>query len=176
MYITRTGQIDPTMTGRTRTWDEALHFLWDSPWVGLGFQADRFLLGGEHMHNAFLHVIFQAGLLGGLAIIIGLVIVWGYLIKYFFLAPPADKSLIPAEIPAVFMFVTISSVTESTFAYFSAAWLLSAPIVPYVMALHNHMRKVSAREAKERSLRIQLARRQAQFLEPVPQVPRPDGT
>ncbi len=175
MYITRTGRIDPTMTGRTRTWDEAIHFFWDSPWVGLGFQADRFYLGGEHMHNAFLHAIFQSGLLGGLAIILGVVIVWGYIIKYFFLAPPADRSLIPAEIPAVFMFVTISSVTESTFAYFSAAWLLSAPIVPYVMALHNQMRRVSSREAKERSLRLRLARRQTQFLDPAPQMPPPEG-
>ncbi len=175
MYMTRTGHIDPTMTGRTRTWDEALHYFWDSPWVGLGFQADRFYLGGEHMHNAFLHVIFQAGFLGGLAIIIGIIIVWGYIIKYFFLAPPADKSLIPAEIPAVFMFVTISSVTESTFAYFSAAWLLSAPIVPYVMALHNRMRRVSAQEAKERTMRLRLARRRTQFLGPPPQVPRPEG-
>jgi len=167
LYITRTGHFDPTMTGRTVTWEEGWHYLWDSPWVGLGFQADRFYLR-EHMHNAFLHVLFQSGFLGGGAILIGIVIVWGYILKYFFLQPPRDKSLIPPEIPAVFLFVTISSVTESTFAYFSAAWLLSAPIVPYVMALHRHVTRISAKETRERVLRVRLARRKARFL-PYPQ-------
>ena len=167
LYITRTGHFDPTMTGRTVTWEEGWHYLWDSPWVGLGFQADRFYVR-EHMHNAFLHVLFQSGFLGGGAMLIGIVIVWGYILKYFFLQPPRDKSLIPPEIPAVFLFVTISSVTESTFAYFSAAWLLSAPIVPYVMALHRHVTRISAKETRERVLRVRLARRKARFL-PYPQ-------
>jgi len=165
LYITRTGHIDPTMTGRTTTWEEGMHYMGDSPWVGFGFQADRYFLGGQHMHNAFLHVFFQAGFLGGGAIIIGLAIVWAYMIKYFFLHQPADRSLIPPEIPAVFLFVTISSFTESTFAYFSAAWLLSAPIVAYVMALHQHMRRISVRAAQERAWQVRLARRKARVLE-----------
>jgi hypothetical protein len=73
------------------------------------------------------------------------------------------------------MFITISSVTESTFAYFSAAWLLSAPIVPYVMALNKHMRKVSAKAAWDRAVRIRQARREARFLDPAPQMPRSEG-
>jgi hypothetical protein len=87
------------------------------------------------------------------------------MIKYFFLHQPADRSLIPPEIPAVFLFVTISSFTESTFAYFSAAWLLSAPIVAYVMALHQHMRRISVRAAQERAWQVRLARRKARVLE-----------
>jgi len=158
LYITRTGHVDTTMSGRTVTWDEGLHLLWQSPWMGFGFQADRYFLG-EHMHNAFLHVLIQSGLLGGLAILVGLAIVWFYLIKYFFLQQPSDKSLIPAEIPAVFLFVTISSVAESTFAYFSAAWLLSAPIVAYVMALHRHIRRISTKASQEQVLWARLARR-----------------
>ena len=163
-YITRTGHIDPTMSGRTRTWGEAWNYLWGSPWVGFGFQADRYLLGSEHLHNAFLHAFFQSGILGGAAIVLGLAIVWMYILKYFFFQPPADKSLIPPEIPAVFLFVTVSSITESTFAYFSAAWLLSAPIVPYVMALHTRMRRVSALADRERAWRFRLARHRARAL------------
>lgn len=165
LYITRTGHIDPTMTGRTATWEGGVHYLADSPWIGYGFQADRYLLGGEHMHNAFLHVLFQAGILGGGAILIGLAIVWAYIIKYFFIHQPADRSLIPPEIPAVFLFVTISSFTESTFAYFSAAWLLSAPIVAYVMALHRHIRRISVKAAQERAWQVRMARRKARVLE-----------
>jgi O-antigen ligase len=158
LYITRTGQIDTTMTGRTATWSDGLHVIWDSPWVGFGFQADRYLLHA-HMHDAFIHVLIQSGLLGGGAILLGIVIAWFYLIKYFFLEQPPDKSLIPPEIPAVFLFVTISSVTESTFAYFSAAWLLSAPIVAYVVALHLRMQRISAEAAQERIMRTRLGHR-----------------
>lgn len=158
LYFTRTGQVDLTLTGRTTTWGEGWHLLGESPWVGLGFQADRAYLG-THMHNAFLHVMVESGLLGGGAILLGFLIVWHYLIKYFLIKRPADKSLIPPEIPAIFLFVTFSSLTESTFAYFSAAWLLSAPIVAYVVALHRHLQRASAKADQERAVRILLARR-----------------
>jgi len=165
LYITRTGHVDLTMTGRTLTWEEGLQVLWKSPWVGFGFQSDRYFLK-QHMHNAFLHVFFQSGFLGGGAILLALAIVWYFLIKYFLLEQPADKSLIPPEIPAVFLFVTISSVMESTFAYFSAAWLLSAPIVAYVVALHRHLRRARAKAARERLLRWRLAKSGLQAAEP----------
>jgi O-antigen ligase len=158
LWFTRTGQLDLTMSGRTVAWEEGWTYLAGSPWVGLGFQSDRYFLH-THMHNAFLHVLFQAGFLGGGGILIGYAIVSYYVIKYFFLTKPADKSLISPEIPAIFLFVTISSITESTFAYFSATWLMGAPIVAYVMALHQHMRAISAKATQERTLRLQLARR-----------------
>jgi len=157
LYITRTGHFDPTMTGRTLTWAEGWRVLWQSPWVGFGFQADRYFLR-MHMHNAFLHIFLQSGFLGGGAMLMGLAIVWYYLIKYFIFQQPSDRSLIPPEIPAVFLFVTISSITESTFAYFSAAWLLSAPIVAYVVALHRHLRRARAKEAREKLLTWRLAK------------------
>jgi O-antigen ligase len=158
LWFTRTGQLDLTMTGRTTAWEQGWTYLAGSPWVGLGFQSDRYFLH-THMHNAFLHVLFQAGFLGGGGMLIGYAIVSYYLVKYFFLRRPADKSLIPPEIPAIFLFVTISSITESTFAYFSATWLMGAPIVAYVMALHRHMQAVSAKAIRDRAIRLELARR-----------------
>jgi len=161
-YLLRGRPIDLTMTGRTKIWAEGWHLLWKSPWMGFGFQADRYYLSGWHLHNAFLHVLLQSGFLGGGAILIGLAIVWYYLIKYFILHQPSDKSLIPPEIPAVFLFVTISSIMESTFAFFSAAWLLSAPIVAYVMALHRHLRRARAKAAWEKLLRSRLPKHSLQ--------------
>jgi len=172
LYLTRTGSIDLSLTGRTHIWQGGWRLLWQSPWVGLGFQADR-IYGVGHMHNAFLHVLVQSGFVGGLAIIIGIAIVWYYTIQYFFINQPADKSLIPAEIPAVLLFTTISSITESTFAYFSAAWLLCAPIVPYVMALHRRMQTMSRKAAQERGLRIRLERRNSRLSESPVETPRP---
>ena len=157
-YITRTGKIDLSLTGRTVAWAAGWDVFWKSPWCGLGFQADRYYLGGLHIHNAFLHVFLQGGLLGGGAIIIALLSVWFLTLKHFFLHPPRDKHLIPPEIPGVLLFVTFSSVTESTFAYYSAAWLLSAPIFVYVVALDRHVRRSRAKAAWEEALRRRVAR------------------
>ena len=166
LYITRTGHLDLTMTGRTQAWQEGWRLLAQSPWVGFGFEADSLCLG-LHLHNAFLHALLQSGLLAGGAMILGLGIVWYLLIKYFFFRQPTDKSLIPPEIPAVFLFVTISSFLESTFAYFSATWLLSAPIVAYVIALHRHMRRITLKARRERLLgRIRSGRRKPRVILP----------
>ena len=164
-YLTRTGHIDLTMTGRTVYWQQGWRLLWKSPWVGFGFQADRYYLAGAHMHNAFLHVLIQSGFLGGGAILIGLAIVWYFLIQDFFLRQPTDKSLIPPEIPAVFLFMTISSVAESTFAYYSAAWLLSAPIVAYAIALHRKIQRALAAAARERGKTMRFGRRRPRELD-----------
>ena len=172
LYLTRTGHVDLTMTGRTTIWEAGWRLLWTSPWVGSGFQADRFYMGGLHMHNAFLHVLVQAGFVGGIPIIMGLAIVWYYTIYYFFICQPPDKSLIPPEIPAILLFTTLSSLTESTFAYYSAAWLLSAPIVGYVMALHRRMVRVSRSTAQVRAARNRLARSGSRNLSTSPQVPK----
>ena len=159
-YITRSGHIDTnvvTMSGRTVTWEEGWKLFVQSPLWGFGFQADRYYLG-QHLHNAYLHVFVQAGILGGGAILLALMIVWLLTIKYFFVRPPKDRSLVPPEIPGVLLFVTISSVTESTFAYFSAAWLLSAPIFPYVLALDRQIRRSRALDALQRNRELPLTR------------------
>jgi O-antigen ligase len=170
LYFTRGHRFDPTLTGRTHAWEAGWRLLWESPWVGLGFQADRHYLG-VHMHDAFLHALIQSGFMGGGAIFLALAIAWSYTIKYFFRYQPSDRSLIPPEIPAIFLFVTVSAITESTFAYFSAAWLLSAPIIAYVTALHRHMRRISLQASQEREQRIRLARRKSRVLAPMPEVP-----
>jgi O-antigen ligase len=141
LYITRTGRIDLTMTGRTRIWEEGWALFLKSPWWGFGFQADRYYLEGQHMHDAFLHALVQSGVLGAGALFLALVVVWVLTIKHFILWQPADKLLISSEIPGVLMFITLSSATESTFAYYSAAWLLSAPIFAYVLALNKQLQR-----------------------------------
>jgi hypothetical protein len=116
------------------------------------------------MHNAFLHVLVQAGILGGGAILLALGVVWFFTLKHFYFEQPKDRSLIPSEIPGVLLFVTISSFAESTFAYFSAAWLLSAPIFGYVMALEFKSRKSRAIAAWARRQIARDARRRSRNL------------
>jgi len=177
-YFTRSGKLDESVTsmsGRTYYWEEGLKLFQSSPWVGGGFQADR-IFGGYHVHNAVVAALLEGGIIGGGAIIIGILLIWFLIIKYFYFRRPSDAKLIPAEIPGVYMFLTASSVTESTFTYFSAAWLLSAPIVIYVLMLHRHLQTVTWREAQERSQKIRLARSQSRTLEPeldLPHSPTP---
>jgi O-antigen ligase len=147
LYITRTGHVDTSMTGRIVIWARGWELFLRSPATGLGFQADRFYLAWQHMHNAFLHALVQAGILGAAPLYIALVAVWRLIIKHFVSRQPRDKSLIPPEIPAVLLFITISSITESTFAYYSATWMLSAPIFAYVVALDRHLKESSAKAA-----------------------------
>jgi len=101
-YFTRTGHLDTTMTGRTETWQQGLQIIRESPWVGLGFQADRIYLQLQHMHNAFLSAILQAGIVGGGALFLALTIIGFLIVKYFFIRPLRNKDLIPAEIPGIF--------------------------------------------------------------------------
>ena len=166
LYITRSGRIDPTMSGRTETWRQGWELFLKSPWWGFGFQADRFYLWGEHMHNALLHALVQSGILGGGALLLALLVVWRLTVKHFFIRPPRNTALIPPEVPGVLTFFTISSVTESTFAYYSAAWLLSAPIFAYVTALDRHIRRSDVMAAWDRSLRDRLARNSPRAPEP----------
>ncbi len=144
LYLTRTGKVDLSITGRTRVWVEGWDLFLRSPWWGFGFQADRVYLSGQHIHDAFLHVLIQTGVLGGGAAILALTVVWWVTAKHFVFRQPRDKSLIPPDIPGVLLFITISSISESTFAYYSAAWMLSAPIFPYVLALDRMLRKSGA--------------------------------
>lgn len=167
LYFTRgKSQIDLTFTGRTLIWERGWKLLWQSPWLGFGFQADRLYLDGWSMSNAFLHALVQSGIPGGGAVIVAMGIAWYYTIHYFFLHQPADKSLIPAEIPAIFLFTTVSSLTESTFSYYCATWLLSAPIIAYVMALHRHMKNAAQQVAQDREQLVRLARRKSRVLGP----------
>jgi O-antigen ligase len=167
-YFTRgAGHVDLTMTGRTVTWHDGLKLINTSPWIGLGFQADRLYLD-QHMHNALLLALAQSGFLGGIALTLGVFLISFLIVRDFFIVRPRNKDLIPAEIPGIFLFVVVSSIAEGTFAYFSAAWLLSAPIVVYVLTLHQQIRQSTLAAASARARRILFRRRQLRE-EPAPE-------
>lgn len=131
-YLTRLQEFDPTLTGRTETWRRGWELFQQSPWIGLGFQADRFFLEGKHMHDALFHALVQAGLLGTLAFVGAYVVMWFLVVRVYVACPAQDLASLAAEVPGVLAFFTISSVTESTFAFFGAAWLLTAPVLAYL--------------------------------------------
>lgn len=130
-FGTRGQGFSPTLTGRTRQWLEGLAATRQSPWVGLGFQADRYYLHGIQLENAPLHALIQAGIVGAIAFVLAFILAWFLLAKLY--TSPLSRRL-PDEIPGVLAFFTIMSVTEST-AFYGANWLLLAPVVAYIQVL-----------------------------------------
>lgn len=126
-FGTRAQGFDPTLTGRTHIWGQALQVIWRSPWVGFGFRADRYFVH-QDMQNSFLHAWIEAGTLGAIAYTAAFALAW-YLIKRLYTSRRSNS--LSDEIPGILMFFTVMSITE-TAAWYSANWLLLGPALAYI--------------------------------------------
>ena len=133
-YGTRTGHFDPSFTGRTNTWHEGWKLFLRSPWIGFGFQADRYFLQGQHMHDALMHALVQTGLLGTVAFVLAIALGVVLMAKLYIASQVRRATVFRDEVPGLLAFFIVLSVTEST-AYFSADWLLLAPVLAYIQVL-----------------------------------------
>jgi O-antigen ligase len=160
-YITRGGAFDPTLTGRTVTWQEAWKLFEESPLLGLGFHADRIYLSyleyGQHTHNALLHALIQTGVLGTLPLLAALVIAWILVLRIYRGRAFSGQYSLPLEVPCVLAFVTASSITESTFALYNVYWLMIAPCFAYLQVAHQQ-RAVELRHAVREHSRLPFVR------------------
>jgi O-antigen ligase len=129
-FGSRTGQFDPTLTGRTVTWQQGWELLGSSPLVGLGFFADRIFLQMQHIHNGLLHALIQSGILGSAAFVGAFVVAWLMVLRLYLVRGSTAFFLHP-EVPAVLLFFTLMNVTEST-AQFSSNWLFLAPVMAWI--------------------------------------------
>jgi hypothetical protein len=131
-YWTRGGRFDPTLSGRTAAWQQGWEVFNTSPWVGLGFHADRwFLAQAQHIHNGLLHALLQSGLIGTAAFVAAFAAALVFMVRLYWLGPESRRLPLAAEVPGILIFFTIMNVTESS-AYFSANWLLLAPAMAYL--------------------------------------------
>ena len=119
-----------------------------SPWVGLGFHADRWFLAGAHIHNGWLHALLESGLIGTAAFVAAFAVALAFMVRLYWLAPESRRLPLAAEVPGILIFFTVMNVTEST-AYFSANWMLLAPAMAYLQLAFW----------KERTFRFGIARR-----------------
>ena len=146
IFGTRNEGFDPTLSGRTGQWMEGLAAVRHSPWVGLGFQADRFYLHGTQLENALFQALIQAGVLGTLAYVAAYGLAWFLVIRLYI---SHDSSKLPDEIPGILMFFTVMSVTESI-AFYSADWLLIAPVLAYIQVFAWQHKTLRAKFADAR--------------------------
>jgi O-antigen ligase len=158
-FGTRNGGFDPTLTGRTAEWMQGLAAFWQSPWVGLGFQADRYYLHGVQLENSFLHALIQTGILGTLAYIVAYILTW-YLMVRLYLSPRSGE--LPDEIPGILAFFTVFSITESI-SYYSAAFLLLAPVLAYIQIVAWQEGFLKGRRSYSRNSMVRVGRREFAF-------------
>jgi exopolysaccharide production protein ExoQ len=147
LYLTRGKGIDPTLTGRTATWAQGWDALQQSPLVGLGFWADRYFLRGANIQNTFFDALMQSGFLGLIPLVIALVWVWIGIMRLNATKAFAETSSLPAELLGVMAFLTVYSLTEVTYSFYSVGWIVMAPLFAYVQLRVHHFDRAKANPA-----------------------------
>lgn len=124
-----------TLSGRTITWKDAWNLFLSSPLIGRGFQADRYFLNGQHVHNTMLHVLIQAGLLGAVPFILAFFMI--VLILFRLLKSDEvekNEKMFLIVLTGSFAFLCLRGTMESL-AYYSADWLFVVPVIAYIQSL-----------------------------------------
>lgn len=129
------------LTGRAEVWAAGWSLFKESPLFGFGFHADRLLLDGKHMHNAFMHALVQTGLMGTVPFVGALL--WGWFLLFKALRnlphlPEGHKPLL-IQTGGVLAFLSLRAFPESTGAFFGVDLLLLAPLLLYVQVLNHSL-------------------------------------
>ena len=125
-----------TLTGRQNAWMEGIARVKMSPFLGWGFNADRIMLNGAHMHNSYLHAAIQEGFVGMALFLAAILTIWGLMIwKNVFrvaqeLRGANQKLLIDSVL--IVGFLTARSFFESTAAFFGIDLLLMIPAMAFI--------------------------------------------
>jgi len=142
LYLTRERGFDPTLTGRTITWEQGWQALQQSPWAGLGFWGDRLFVHGSNMQSTFFDALIQAGFLGMVPFVIAPVWVWVGILRFYSTKPAGEATSLPGELLAVMTFFTIYSITEITCSFYSVGWMAMAPLFAHVqLRVYENARK-----------------------------------
>jgi len=145
-HITRGASVEQleTMTGRTRTWENAWREIKRFPvWVwGGGPQADRFLIH-EHAHNTYIYAMLEAGLLGTTAFVAGLI--WAWVLFYRAIksgiADFVGQRTLLIQAGGILAFFTVRSITEVSGPMFGVDTMVMLPILGYLWLLERERKK-----------------------------------
>jgi O-antigen ligase len=148
-----------SMTGRTRAWNNGIETGLESPLLGWGFQADRFLIK-EHVHNTYLYAFMTAGFPGLIAFMAGLVWAWGLFIKIMwkFTSDNPARRVFLIQAGGILAFFTVRSIPEVCGAYFSVDYMIMLPILAYLNILHNKLEEDAGVKAEEKETMLKQSR------------------
>jgi hypothetical protein len=74
----------------------------------------------------------QSGLLGLIPLVIALVWAWISILRLYSTKPSGEASSLPAELLGVMAFLTVYSLTEITYSFYSVGWMVMAPLFAHV--------------------------------------------
>ncbi|MEJ2685449.1 MAG: O-antigen ligase family protein [Candidatus Sulfobium sp.] len=145
-----------SLTGRTRVWDEGMVIFEKSPIVGWGFQADRYLMSGEHAHNTYLYALLTSGIIGAAFFVLGLIMTW----RMFFRTLRsgfADKIGQRVQLilcGGILMFFTVRSIPEVSGPLFGVDYMVMLPVLTYIGILDRQLRSESKEKKKMKKVKI----------------------
>lgn len=121
------------MTGRVNTWERAMHAVAESPLVGWGYEADRWMFG-EHAHNTYVYALLTGGFLGVSLLIFGLAWTW---ISAFLAAARGRAEQIGhastfLQCVGILAFFTARGIPEVCGASFSIDTLIMVPAMAFI--------------------------------------------
>lgn len=124
-----------TLSGRTEIWSSILNKVPESPLIGFGYHADRFLVK-DHAHNAILHALIQGGIIGALFFLIGLL----YALWMAWKALRSEKSKpIVLESAVLVFFFALRGLFESSGAFFGVDLLIMMPAIAFIQLYTSKM-------------------------------------
>jgi O-antigen ligase len=151
-YLARGQSVDSFLyqvSGRRETWEAGWVVFLESPLLGFGFQADRFLVE-QHMHNSFFQALVQTGLVGTTFFVGAFVSAWVWLfrsLKRRTRMPSAERPWL-IETAGVLAFLTVLSISQSTGAFYGVEWLLLAPLVAHIQILGRSKALLASQSAQ----------------------------
>jgi O-antigen ligase len=125
-----------TMTGRTRTYQNAMGAFEEMPVLGRGQWTDRLVIN-QHVHNSYLQALLNGGVVGFIPYCASWVAGWILFFKLQKRRPrmsPQDR-LHLLEAGTVMMFFTVRAIPETTTASFAVDMLVMVAIYVYFDAL-----------------------------------------
>lgn len=125
-----------SMTGRDRAWRHAWPEINDHPFIGQGFQADRFTIN-EHVHNTYMYALMTAGYIGAGLFCLGLAWAWYLFWKAWKMdwGHEAGQHLHLVQAGGVLAFFTVRSIPEVSGAMYSIDLFLMASAIAYLTML-----------------------------------------
>ena len=132
-----------TLTGRTRAWENALEIVFDSPVIGYGFQADRWLIH-EHVHSAYMYALITAGFSGLILFILGYFYAWVNIIKNLRnikWVRQLGQATMFAQTVGILTFFTLRSIPEVSGAMYAVDLMVLIPAMLYLGILNREILK-----------------------------------
>ena len=149
MHLTRGETIDRLgrMGGRTTSWEMAWDYVDQSPIIGSGFQADRYL-GLGHVHNTYLYVLLTAGIVGLVPFVGGLAWTWLAVLRALKRNLPDRLACEPvfAQTVGILAFFTMRGIPEVCGGLFMVDLMVMLPAMAYLARFARPARR--PRDAK----------------------------